>query len=328
MSTTESYANKANEELNGDTQLYFGPLQYFGRCRGCNNNLAANDPASQYQRQKIIQNQVRVMSSLYSMNLKALNAYQRPITIPETIATNGVDLLLAPGVNWNQMSDRRLPHRQNVKTASGTNPGGNSVRHVVTRLRPGALSPGGVGVDIKHNSYERYLNRIKGKAPLRRGVIPPNYGREFIPFNPAFPIYGGKVIKTGLINGCNCPEVEKPPSPNEELLYTGAVQDEIYNVRYEFSENERVLILKPGPFFRRYGIIEKVLAADFLVRLENGEAGYFTNAELILVLKERCPVDPCVREEARLFTIKELADNQLLVANGILKALEDRNQKR
>ncbi len=29
----------------------------------------------------------------------------------------------------------------------------------ITSLRPGAMSPGGSGVDIKHNSYDRYLNR-------------------------------------------------------------------------------------------------------------------------------------------------------------------------
>ena len=43
------------------------PLVY--RCRGCNNNLSANDPASQYQRQKIIQNTVRVPSSISNNNL-------------------------------------------------------------------------------------------------------------------------------------------------------------------------------------------------------------------------------------------------------------------
>ena len=53
-----------------------GELLY--RCRGCNNNLSANDPASQYQRQKIIQNTVRIQSSLFTMNLGALNVYERP----------------------------------------------------------------------------------------------------------------------------------------------------------------------------------------------------------------------------------------------------------
>jgi len=47
------------------------------------------------------------------------------------------------------------------------------------------------------------LNRLKGKAPMKRGIIPPNYGSK-IHFNPAFPVYGGKTTKTNIVNGCNC----------------------------------------------------------------------------------------------------------------------------
>ena len=53
---------------NGSTQVDGVATEIYS-CRGCNTNLAANNPASQYQRQKLIQNTVRVMSSLYSMNL-------------------------------------------------------------------------------------------------------------------------------------------------------------------------------------------------------------------------------------------------------------------
>ena len=58
--------------------------------------------------------------------------------------------------------------------------------------------------DIKHNSYYRYLARLKGKGPVRRGVIPPQFGVPIV-FNPAYPIYGGKTIKTNIVNHCNCP---------------------------------------------------------------------------------------------------------------------------
>ena len=43
---------------------------------------------------------------------------------------------------------------------------GNSTKRTQTSLRPGALIPGGNGVDIKHNSYARYLAKKKGKAIL------------------------------------------------------------------------------------------------------------------------------------------------------------------
>ena len=317
--------SRINEDLNGDTQLYFGPLQYFGRCRGCNNNLAGNDPASQYQRQKIIQNQVRVMSSLYTMSIKGLNVYQKPNTIPETIFLNGLNFVASPGVNWNQMSDRRVPHIQKVKTASGTNPGGNSLKSTITRLRPGALSPGGVGVDIKHNSYERYLNRIKGKAPLRRGIIPPKYGREFIPFNPAFPVYGGKVIKTNLVNGCNCPEVEKPISPNEELLYTGDVQQEIYDIKYNFSVNDRIVVIGRGPYLNKRGKIVGIENNNkYFVNLDNNNAIIvFFKYQIVLDVLNRCPIDPCLDKKIFAVALKEAYDAEKLVANGVLQALRD-----
>ena len=40
---------------------------------------------------------------------------------------------------------------------------GNSLRSTITSLRPGALTPGGIGVDVKHGSYARYLALKKGK---------------------------------------------------------------------------------------------------------------------------------------------------------------------
>ena len=67
-------------------------------------------------------------ASLYTMNLGAL-----------TSSNNSSN-----DICWNQMSDRIAP----------------SVQHAV-KNRFGRQSPGGVGCDIKHNSYERYLNRLK-----------------------------------------------------------------------------------------------------------------------------------------------------------------------
>jgi hypothetical protein len=39
----------------------------------------------------------------------------------------------------------------------------SSTRHTKTANRPGAMTPGGIGVDQKHGSYERYLNAKKGR---------------------------------------------------------------------------------------------------------------------------------------------------------------------
>jgi len=155
-----------------------------------NFNLTDFDPASQYIKQKIIQNTVRVPASLYISDLAALSVYQTP----------GIYK-----VNWNQMSDRRERHIQPNMVTGGSTYHGSSTKKTVTRARPGAGCPGGAGVDIKHNSYERYLLRLKGKGPARRGIVPPYFGQP-IPFNPALPVYGGKTMKTNIVgDNCTCP---------------------------------------------------------------------------------------------------------------------------
>jgi hypothetical protein len=225
--------------------LYADPDNPINSCamsscyKSCNRNMASNNPATQYQRQKIIQNTVRVKSSLYTMNLGALNVYQKPNNVYTLADNSGTTYLVSPGVNWNQMSDRRDPHVQVVKSGSGSTYGASSTRRTITRLRPGALSPGGSGVDIKHNSYERYLNRIKGKAPVRRGVIPPTFGTPYIPFNRAFPIYGGKTIKTSIVSGCDCPQTDLNNS-DIQLYENSDIQNKILNVTYTYQVGDFV----------------------------------------------------------------------------------------
>ena len=186
----------------GKTSLVFnepnklvGLPPYYYRCRDCDTNLNGNTPADQYQKLKLIQNTVRVQGSLYTANLGPLTAYKQPVNDP----SKGLY-----GVCWNQMSDRPVPSVQRATIPTGYNTSMNRRHTSVTSSKPGSQTPGGIGCDIKHNSYDRYLNRLKGKAPLRRGVIPKTFGAP-IPFNPAFPIYGGKTVKTNIVSGCDCP---------------------------------------------------------------------------------------------------------------------------
>ena len=117
-----------------------------------------------YQTQKKIWNTVRVPASLYQNDLAAVSVFQRPV--------------LKTRLNWNQMSDRALPHGQPGKPAS-------------------------YGVDVKHNSYARYYNRLKGKGPARAQRWPQEFGKENLPFNYAYPIYGNKLFKTNIL-GMKC----------------------------------------------------------------------------------------------------------------------------
>jgi hypothetical protein len=228
---------------------------FYYRRRSCDTNLTSNTPAAQYQRQKLIQNTVRVDSSQYTMNRGALASYQ------QAIKRSGY-------VPWNQMSDRALPSRQKANANGGNTIGSSSTRHSVTRLRPGSTSPGGIGCDIKHNSYERRLNRLKGKAPLRRGVIPPNFGVLEIPFNRANPTYGGKIMKTSIVTGCNCPiDVTKTGEKNQQLYKSISSFDS--DIPYVFSVGQKIFALINGK--NKEAIIQQDLGqGNFSIQLLNG----------------------------------------------------------
>ncbi len=127
--------------------------------------------------QKLIWNQVRVPSSLYSMNLSALNISRGRLT--SNASAN------------NQSSDQSSASIQSHPLPSR----GNSARTTLTSLKPGACMPGGQGVDIKHNSYARYLGRKKG-ANLRTQPLAKQAANALI---------GNKKRMFGLIaNSENC----------------------------------------------------------------------------------------------------------------------------
>jgi len=168
-----------------------GIVPFYYRYRSCNpnfpnrtqTNVVGFTPADQYQKLKIIQKTVRVDGSLYTANLGPLSSYKTAISDPD----NGLY-----GVCWNQMSDRPIPSVQKAIIPTGINSTMNRRHTSVTSSRPGCQAPGGVGCDIKHNSYDRYLNRLKSKSSLRKGI------------STLKPLYGGKIVKTNIVNGCDC----------------------------------------------------------------------------------------------------------------------------
>merc|ERR1711998_599924 len=110
------------------------------------------------QANKLIYNTVRQGGSQYINNLGSVEAaqeiFQQYITLENR---NDINL------QQNQSSDRTIYSLgKNIVPSRG-----NSTKKSITRLRPGSNNPGGVGVDIKHNSYDRYLNKKKGKIILR-----------------------------------------------------------------------------------------------------------------------------------------------------------------
>ena len=224
---------------------------YYYRLRSCDTNLNGNTPADQYQKLKLIQNTVRVPSSLYSANLGPLTAYRKPTTATYNVC-------------WNQMSDRPVPSVQRVTVPTGQNNSMNSRRHSVTSSRPGCQTPGGKGCDIKHNSYDRYLNRLKGKGPLRRGPIPFGYG-EPIPFNTAYPVYGGKTIKTSIIDDCVCPD----NVTNDQTIYYDPLYVPEQLVAYEFDIGSYVYAMQSGnDFYTRAKVLNKI-GDNYQIQFDN-----------------------------------------------------------
>lgn len=152
--------------------LYGGefPIQ----CKSCNETLCTG--CSDVIRQKRIWNQVRVPASQYTSVIQAENIVGGASNKPTTENAN---------VNWNQSSDRANAAIQKVYRPTN----GNSTKTSITRERPGSLSAGGKGVDVKHNSYARYLARKKAPA-LRTELI------------SSVPVKGNKTKMFGLISGC------------------------------------------------------------------------------------------------------------------------------
>ena len=144
-------------------------------CVSCVN--VANSASTQNITQKRIWGQVRAASSLYALNLSSL--------------TSGASILASgSNVNWNQRSDRVLAAIQPPLNPTH----GNSLRRTLTSDRPGAGSPGGKGVDVKHDSYARYLNRKKASTLKTQTT-----------HNASTPVAGNKINAVGLLaNSVNC----------------------------------------------------------------------------------------------------------------------------
>ena len=294
-----------------------GLVPFYYRLRSCDTNMTSNTPANQYQRQKIIQNTVRVQSSLYTMNLGSLSSYARP-----TQATYGVC--------WNQMSDRPIPSIQTAQVPTGTFNSLNGRHRSVTSSKPGSQTPGGVGCDIKHNSYDRYLNRLKGKGPLKRGAIPQNipgstpgqsinpaFPGYYIPFNPAFPIYGGKTIKTGIVSGCDCCPIKNEADIVEKRQECKSADSRIYNnpfyypypvSEYGFAVGDYVYAIESGTTFYAKATVLYVVDGVYTIQFDDGTQEYKRLVELKVYFpcSTDCYVDPF---DKSLYTTEDIKKN-------------------
>ena len=149
--------------------LYGGPLPI--QCKSCNDSGC--NGCYDIIRQKRIWNQVRIPSSQLTSVTQAENVVG---------GINNQPTISNANVNWNQSSDRANASIQLLYRPTN----GNSTKTSITRERPGSQSPGGKGVDVKHNSYDRYLARKK--APVLRTEV-----------SASIPVKGNKTKAYGLI---------------------------------------------------------------------------------------------------------------------------------
>ena len=142
-----------------------------------------------------IQNQSRMFETQYRDAKKSVNVASDILSFKGSKQDfEGLSSRVWSNPNYlRNQSDRSTPSRSGSFTQSGVRnqpfgmkfgiPGyvnvptrGNSTRSTITADRPGAMTPGGQGVDVKHGSYDRYLAKKKGilltKPSVNAGTAP------------------------------------------------------------------------------------------------------------------------------------------------------------
>lgn len=146
----------------------YSSLPIISQCKSCVSSTI-NDKSNV---QKRIWKQVRAASSLYTMSFAALANTQR--------------IRATEPFYWNQSSDQIVASIQTAYHPTR----GNSTKRTLTSIKPGTAAPAGTGVDIKHNSYDRYLYRLKAG----------NVRTQSNATEASTPLFGNKVKTYGMIS--------------------------------------------------------------------------------------------------------------------------------
>lgn len=147
------------------------------KCPNDNNCTSFDDAAIQRR----IQNQSRMPLSQYRDAFKSVTVSQDLFSFKgnrDDFQSMSSRVWGNPNYLRNQ-SDRTTPSRSGAWTSPGSirvpfgkaygmlgyvnaPTRGNSTKTTITANKPGAMTPGGQGVDVKHGSYHRYLAKKKG----------------------------------------------------------------------------------------------------------------------------------------------------------------------
>ena len=139
--------------------------------------------------EKRIQNQSRMPESQFISALDAVTVSQNMLSFKGTKQEyfHMSSRVWSTPNNLRNQSDRSTPSNSGAWTGPNSrNPAlgvkygikgyvnvptrGNSTKTTITANRPGAMTPGGEGVDVKHGSYHRYLAKKKGYLLTKQSV--------------------------------------------------------------------------------------------------------------------------------------------------------------
>lgn len=115
-------------------------------------------------------------TSLYTADMSAFIAFNPAKQSSFFVAPAGVPYEVPAGRMWNGLSDRAIPSVQIPRGPSSKRTAG----------APGSMSAGGIGVDVKHGSAARRLNRLKVQGGLRHN-------------------------SAAVVSGCACPGTQLMP---------------------------------------------------------------------------------------------------------------------
>lgn len=176
--------DKGEIECNGNT--YETPVN---SCNTCNSSCDAScQLLSSFTLQKKIQKQTGVSSSTYINNLvpfevtKGQNNYYKQGLPPYASQASDRNTSVLP-------PSSQIVHRNT-----------SSLRGSRTSLKPGSLAPGNKGVDIKHNSYDRYLAKLKVKSLKPNSKISYDSTSLYPPKFSNVPMYGNKRNNISIFN--------------------------------------------------------------------------------------------------------------------------------
>ena len=179
----------------------------------CENNKLVATSFDQLTIQKRIQNQSRASQGRYIDNKNAVVVASNFLnfTGDRVEVLNDSTLQWGKPYNLRNQSDQVLPSRSKPNYLSqftniNVSSRGNSVKSTTTANKPGASTPGGKGVDVKHGSYQRYLDKKKGKIiSLANPSIDDEielawYRQSILSNNCSQKVKCGSLISPGTIN--------------------------------------------------------------------------------------------------------------------------------